>query len=112
MWTTGYGISASRYKSLLANCKTVCIDDRVRYLKNANIILRQIMMVHMSFIFYLNGHYMMAHTHMDYLEMGDTPPEGSQYWLAKYAQDAFDEFIKPYPKIATFVKEHCYMEIV
>lgn len=70
------------------------------------------MMVHMSFIFYLNGHYMMAHTHMDYLEMGDTPPEGSQYWLAKYAQDAFDEFIKPYPKIATFVKEHCYMEIV
>ena len=43
--------------------------------------------------------------------MGDTPPEGSQYWLAKYAQDAFDEFIKPYSKIATFVKEHCYMEI-
>ena len=104
-------VHASSYKSLLANCKTVYIKDRVRYLKNANIILRQIMLVHMSFVFYLNGHYMMAHTHMDYLEMGKTPPEGSQYWLAKYAQDAFDEFIKPYPKIATFVKEHCSMEI-
>lgn len=104
-------VHVSRYKSLIANCKTVYLNDRVKYLKNANVILRQIMLVHLSFIFYLNGHYMMSHDYMSYLEMGDTPPEGSQYWLAGYAQKAFDEFIKPYPQIATFVKEHCSMEI-
>ena len=104
-------VHASKYKSLLANCKDVYIKDRVRYLKNADVILGQIMLVHLSFIFYLNGHYMMALTYMSYLEAGDTPPEGSQNWLAKYAQDAFDEFIKPYPKIAEFIKGHCAMEI-
>ena len=75
------------------------------------IILKQIMLVHLSFIFYLNGYYMTAHTHMDCLEEGDIPPEGSQYWLAEYAQNAFDEFIKPYPKIAEFIKTNCSMEI-
>ena len=34
----------------------------------------------------------MASDHIDYLDMNMTPPEGSEYWLAGYAQDAFDEF--------------------
>lgn len=85
--------------------------DRERQLKNASVFLDQIMLVHMSFIFYLNGHYMMASDHIDYLDMNMTHPEGSEYWLAGYALDAFDESIKPNEKLATFIKEHCAMEI-
>lgn len=69
------------------------------------------MTVHLAFTFYMNGHYLMAETYMSYKEMGETPPEGSENWLAKYAQDAFDEFIKPHAKLAAFIKENCCMEI-
>lgn len=104
-------VHANRYSSIIWNCPSIHIDNRERQLKNASVFLDQIMLVHMSFIFYLNGHYMMASDHIDYLDMNMTPPEGSEYWLAGYAQDAFDEFIKPHEKLATFIKEHCAMEI-
>ena len=105
-------VHANRYSNILLNCSNVYIEDRMRQLKNADIILNQIILVHMALIFYLNGHYMMASDHIDHLDMGMTPPEGSEYWLANYAQDAFDEFIKPHERLATFIKEHCAMEIL
>ena len=101
----------NRYSGILLNCPSLIIDSREQQLKNASIILDQIMLVHASFIFYLNGHYMMASDHIDYLDMNMTPPEGSEYWMAGYAQEAFDEFIKPHERLATFIKEHCAMEI-
>jgi len=100
-----------KFKSIMLNCKELYVEGREMQLKNAAIVLKQIMMVHLAFTFYLNGHYMMADTYMSYKEMGDIPPEGSENWLAKYAQDAFDEFIKPFPKLAAFIKENCCMEI-
>lgn len=104
-------VHASSYHSIMLNCQDVYIEKRELQLKNASIILNQIMMLHLSFIFYLNGHYMMAHDHLFYLEEGMTPPENSQYWMASYAQNAFNEFIKPHPKLATFIKEHCEMNL-
>ena len=100
-----------KFKSIILNCKDNYIEGRETQLKNAAIVLKQIMMVHLAFTFYMNGHYMMGDTYMSYKEMGDTPPEGSENWLAKYAQYAFDEFIKPFPKLAAFIKENCCMEI-
>lgn len=104
-------VHASSYSSILLNCQDVYIKDREKQLSNAVIVLKQIMLIHLSFIFYMNGHYMMATSHMDYLEMGETPPEGSERWIAPYAQKAFDKYIKPYPKIAAFVKSHCCLDI-
>ena len=104
-------VHANRYSSILLNCPSVHIDDRERQLKKASIVLDQIMLIHMSFIFYLNGHYMMASNYIDYLDMNMIPPKGSEYWLASFAQTAFDEFIKPHEKLATFIKEHCAMAI-
>lgn len=54
---------------------------------------------------------MMAHDHMLYLEVNMTPPEGSERWMASYAQDAFDEFIKPHPKLAESIREHSVLDI-
>lgn len=104
-------VHASSYRSLLLNCETICIDNRERELKNASIILKQIMMVHLAFMFYMNGPYMMDSTYMDYRDCNEEPPEGSESWLAPYAQKAFDEFLKPHIKLAAFIKEHCPMEI-
>ena len=104
-------VHISSYRSILLNCQDIYIENREKQLKNASIILKQLMMVHLSFIFYLNGHYMMAHDHMFYLEEYMTPPEGSERWMASYAQEAFDEFIKPHPRLAEFIREHCVLDI-
>ena len=54
---------------------------------------------------------MMATDHLDYLEMGMTPPEGSERWIAPYAQQAFDQYIRPHTELASFIKEHCGLDV-
>ena len=54
---------------------------------------------------------MMASDLMDYMGMNMTPPEGSESWIAPYAQKAFDRYIKPDEKLAAFIKERCCLNI-
>lgn len=104
-------VHSNSYRNIILNCPELCIESREKQLGNAAIVLRQIMLIHTSFTFYMNGHYMMATDYMHYIDENLEPPEGSQYWLAAYAQRAFDEFIKPHEKLASFIKEHCVMKI-
>ena len=107
-------VHINRYTSILYNCNELAIDgglSRLKKLEGVSILLRQAFMIHLSFIFRLNSHYMMATDYIDSLECGAIPPEGSQYWLAPYAQEAFDEYIKPYNELAAFIKDTCPMEI-
>lgn len=48
---------------------------------------------------------------MDYMDLGKTPPEGCEVWIASYAQDAFNRYIKPHLKLAVFIKQKCYLHI-
>ena len=50
--------------------------------------------MHLAFIFYMNPQYLMASDYIDYLDEGATPPKGSENWIATYAQEAFDKYIK------------------
>lgn len=54
----------------------------------------------------------MASDYMDYMEMGETPPEGSEEWIASYAQDAFDKYIKPNVKLADYIKSTSFLQIL
>ena len=67
--------------------------------------------MHLSLNFHLNPPYLMASDYMDYMEEGLTPPEGSESWIASFAQDAFDKVIKPHKAIAKFILTTCYLEI-
>ena len=73
---------------------------REKLLSNISVILQQLMMLHVSFIFHLNPVYFMASDYMDYTEMGETSPEGSEEWIESYAHDAFDKKIKTNVKMA------------
>ena len=53
----------------------------------------------------------MASDYIDYLENGLTPPKDSEKWIANYAQEAFDKYIKPNKSLAVFIKEHCGLNI-
>lgn len=105
-------VHSNRYSRMLINCNQLYIENREKYLDNASAILRHIFTVHLSFIFYLNPQYMMDSTYIDYLDEGATPPEGSENWIAVYAQEAFDKYIKNHTKLTTFIKRNCYLQII
>lgn len=70
------------------------------------------MTLHMSFLIHLNPVYFIASDYFDYSEFGETPPKGSESWFACFAQDAFDKYIKPYPKLANYIKSNCCLNIL
>ena len=104
-------VHSNRYHLMLLNCNKVYLDDRERHLKNCEIVLNQLFLLHLSFIFHLNPQYLMAFDYIDYMDEGLTPPEGSEAWIASFAQDAFDKVIKPHKSIANFILTTCYLEI-
>ena len=104
-------VHSNRFKLMLLNCNTVYIEDRERHLKNCEVMLNQLFLIHLSFIFHLNSHYMMASDYMDCVEIGMTPPEGCENWIAPFAQNAFDQIIRPHAEIASFIVSTCPLKI-
>lgn len=100
-----------RYKNIRIRCNdhthynyfsNVMLNDRDLYLKNRLKALdqlsgdvRDIFVLHLSYIFSLNDHYMVSSDYMDYLECGEAPPEGSEYWVAPFIQKVFKDVILP-----------------
>lgn len=104
-------VHSNRFHLMLLNCNKVYIEDRERHLKNCAIVLNQLFLLHVSFIFHLNPQYLMASDYMAYMDDGQTPPTGCENWIAPFAQDVFDKVIKPHKTIADFILSTCYLEI-
>jgi len=52
----------------------------------------------------------MASCHIDYLDMGDSPPKNSEYWIASFIQELLDDVIKKNrPDLASELKESTLM---
>jgi hypothetical protein len=47
----------------------------------------------------------------DSIDCGINPPDGSQSWIAPYAQEAFDKYIAPRKDLSTFIIEHSCLDI-
>ncbi|MEK4978166.1 hypothetical protein [Bacillus sp. FSL K6-6540] len=61
----------------------------------------------------IKPHYIMSMDHIMFLDSNMTPPEGSQYWIASFIQDFFDEHLNQYnPELKIFLKANTYMEIL
>lgn len=104
-------VHSNRFKLMLLNCNTLYIENRERHLENCGVMLNQLFLIHLSFIFHLNPHYLVAADYVDNIEMGMTPPEGSENWIAPFAQYAFDKIIRPHISIANFIKSTCTLDI-
>ena len=104
-------VHSNRLSRMLLNCNSLVIANREKKLDLISEIINQIFTIHLSFTFYINGHYFMASDYVDYMDMGLTPPKDCQKWIAPYAQEAFDKFIKPKKELSAFIKEHCGLNI-
>lgn len=100
------------YQNLLLNDSQIHLKGRVKALNRFQNDLIAIFNQHFSYLFYLNEHYMISSDYVDYLDMGMTPVENSQYWVASFIRDAFDKYIKVYrPDIAHEIKSNTSMKL-
>lgn len=100
------------YHNLLLNDNQIRFEGRVKAINRFQNDLIAIFVQHFSYLFYLNDHYMMSTDYIDYLDMGMTPEEDSQYWVAPFIQNAFDKYVKVYrPDIAKELKAKTIMRL-
>jgi hypothetical protein len=100
------------YRNVLLNDKEIFLEGRRRALDEFSNDLRDVLILHVSYIFFANGHYMMSSDYVDCLECGTTPEPDSQYWVAPFIQDIFDQTVKRFrPDIAGTIKQHSPMHL-
>ncbi len=90
------------------------IDKRIikKYLDAFLTDLENLFVLHFAYTFSINEHYMMSDDYVDALECGQTPLEGSQYWVAGFVQDIFNSLIKKRrPDIANCLKSGTVMNL-
>ena len=58
----------------------------------------------------LKPHYATSSDYIDHLEMGLTPPEDSQYWVAPFMQKEIDKLYATNRTLAKLILKHSYMD--
>lgn len=100
------------YKNVLANDNEIHFPQRSQLFERIRLDIVDLALLHMSYVFFAMPHYLMSRDHLDCLEMGMKPDEGSEYWVAPYAQEFFDKYFKPYrPDLATLILETTSMQL-
>lgn len=82
------------YFTVLLNDNQIHFPERINAINRFQKDLIDIFVQHFTYLFYLNDHLMMSSDYVDYLDMGITPEDGSQYWVAPFIQQAFDKYVK------------------
>lgn len=101
------------YKNVLLNDNEIHLENRIKVLNEFTLDLEQIFILHISYLFFLNDHYMASTDYIDSMELGLTPEEGSQYFVAPFVQKIFDGFIKNNrADIADLIKSTTSMKLV
>lgn len=100
------------YWNLLLNDDSLDLDNRAEYLNVFLRDLRGLIIMHLSYIFTLKGYYMSSDDYMSSLECGIEPEDGSQYFVAPFVQDVFDNLIKvDRMDIYDEIKNNTYMNL-
>ncbi len=100
------------YRNVLLNDSEIDLADRGRALDQLSADVRDVLILHVAYLFYVNRHYMMSSDYADALDCGLTPQLDSQHWVAPFVQDLFDQVLaKHRPDIAAKIREHTGMHL-
>ena len=74
--------------------------------------IKWIVLLHLSYVFYLMPHFMASNDYTDYMDMGMTPPEGCEYEVAPFVQQIFEDLIViEAPHIAQLIRSSSSMRL-
>ncbi len=97
---------------MMLNDIDLYLDDRMASLDQLENCIISFFAFHFGYMFSINPQYMMASDLTDYLDFGQTPPPGSEKWVAPFIQDIFSKYIKvKYPKLAEYMLRNSPMEL-
>ncbi len=100
------------YHYAVLNDNEIFSENRIKTLNMFADDLEQIFILHISYLFFLNDYYMMSSDYADHMDMGLTPPENCQYFVAPFVQKIFDNFLKRRkPDIAKLIKSKSSMQL-
>lgn len=101
------------FRNLMLNDNEIHIEKRGWWLEKFAEDVRDVFILHLGYIFFLNDHYMMSRDYLDALDCNMQPEENSQYWVAPFIQDIIDEVIVPIrPEIAVSIKANSSMQLI
>jgi len=100
------------YYNVLLNDNELHLPKRLDALQQFGEDIREVFILHFSYLFYLNEHYMSSTDHIDALDFGFTSEEGSQYWVAPFIQDTFTNVINKHrPDIGKLILQSTSMKL-
>lgn len=100
------------FHNVLLNDNEIHNPNRIKYLDIISSDMESIFIQHFAYIFYLNDHFFMSSDYADSMDLGITPEEGSQYWVAPFIKDIFKEIVSvKRPDIAKEIKDKSEMEL-
>jgi hypothetical protein len=100
------------YATVFLNDNRTGLPERRRALEEFSNDLRDVLILHVAYMFFANGHYMMADDYLDCLDCGMAPEPESQYRVAPFVQDIFDQTVKKLrPDIVASIRQHTCMHL-
>lgn len=100
------------FYNVLLNDNEIRLDSRLKVLDTFSADVRDVFILHLGYLFSLNEHYMTSSDYLDSLECGMSPEPDSQYWVAPFVQEIFDDIvIKQRPDIAKTIKQNTCMQL-
>jgi hypothetical protein len=100
------------YRNVLLNDNEIFLPDRRRALGTLSDDVQDVLILHVAYMFFANCHYMMSCDYRDSLDCGMNPEPDSQYWVAPFVQDIFDQTLaKERPDIAAAIRQHTSMHL-
>jgi hypothetical protein len=98
------------FYNVLLNDNEIHLGNRLQVLDAFSADARDVFILHLAYLFFLNDHYMTSSDYLDSLECGMTPVQDSQYWVAPFIQEVFDDIVaKQRPDIAATIKQYTCM---
>lgn len=100
------------YANLLLNDNQSYMPERIRHLAVFEKDLEDLFIQHVAYLFLTKDIYMGSSDYVDYLDIAETPPKGSQYWVAPFIQEVFDKLMKPKrPDVYEAIKKNTSMHL-
>jgi len=97
---------------MMINDKELHDNNRIKFLNQLSLDLKDIFIQNFVFIFSIREYYMSSSDYTDYLDAGLKPVEGSQYYVAPIVQKMFDLYIKSSrTDLATTIKNKTCMQL-
>lgn len=81
------------FRLALYNDNEVHLPKRIHHLSQLQADVVAIFAMHFVMLMAIEPHYMIARDHLDCLECGTQPPEGSEHWVAPFVQEIFSRYV-------------------